>query len=66
MYDLTKATDGNIFTLIGYTKKAMFKERFTSSEVSQMIAEATSCKSYEECIVLLDTYIEKCNERSEN
>ena len=61
MYSLV-GVDGNAFSIMGYTAKAMKNVGFTKDEVDQMYAEATS-SDYDNLLMVCGDYIDMVNER---
>lgn len=54
--------NGNVFTLIGYTARALRKEGFENLE-NEMITKATN-GDYYNAIRVCDSYVEMCNEHA--
>ena len=54
--------DGNAFSIMGYTARAMRNAKFTHEEIEQMQKEATS-GDYYNLIAVCDGYIDAVNER---
>ena len=54
--------DGNAFSIMGYTARAMKETGFTKEEVDAMYDEATA-GDYYQLIGICDGYIDKANER---
>lgn len=61
MYTLV-GQDGNAYSLMGYTAKAMRRANFSKEEIDQMFEEARS-GDYYNLIRVCDGYIDKVNER---
>ena len=57
--------DGNAFSLMGYTAKAMRMSGFTKDEIDKMYEEATS-GDYTDLIYVCSEYVDKANERIED
>ncbi len=54
--------DGNAFSIMGYTTKAMRRAGFTAEEINAMRKDAMS-GDYYNLIAICDEYIDKVNER---
>lgn len=57
--------DGNAFSLMAYTTKAMRRERFTKAEIDEVMKNAMS-GDYNNLLCVLDNAIQKCNIRCFN
>lgn len=55
--------DGNAFSIIAYVKKAMTKEKFTESEISEYVNDAMS-SNYSHLVSVSAEMIDKCNDKS--
>jgi len=55
--------DGNAYSLMGYTKRAMTETGFSKADTDKMIEDATS-GDYNNLICVCDSWIQKCNERA--
>lgn len=61
MYSLV-GVDGNAFSIMGYTRKAMQETGFSEGEIKIMLDDARS-SDYNHLIYVCGNYIDKCNER---
>jgi hypothetical protein len=61
-YDLV-GQDGNVFSLIGYTRNAMRSEKFTAEEIAEVQKKAMS-SDYNNAVCVLDEAIQLCNKRA--
>ena len=57
--------DGNAFSIMGYTAKAMRREGFSREDVERMHEEAMS-GDYDHLLTVCVTYVDECNKRFEN
>ncbi len=64
MYDLV-GVDGNAYSIMGYTQRAMKEVGFEKSDIEQMHKDATS-GDYNNLICVCVDWIDKCNERCED
>jgi len=62
MYNLV-GVDGNAFSLMGYTSRAMKDQKFTADEIKVVMDDAMS-SDYNNLICVLDKAIQKCNGRA--
>ena len=62
MYYTLVGIDGNAFSLMGYTAKAMRRSGFKQDEIDKMYDEAKS-GDYNNLICVCSDYCEKCNEK---
>ena len=60
-YDLV-GQDGNAFSLMGYTQRAMKEAGFTIMEINEVLKDAMS-SDYNNLLVTLDKAIQECNQR---
>ena len=61
MYSLV-GVDGNAYSIMGYTARAMRKAGFSNVEIDQMYKEAEA-SDYYHLIAICDGYIGKVNDR---
>jgi len=57
--------DGNAFSIMGYTAKAMKQSGFTNDDVEKMYSDAES-GDYNHLLMVCDNWIAKCNERCDD
>ena len=55
--------DGNILSVIGYTREAMRKTKFNDGEITDFCKSVTKQKSYEDALGMCVLKIEECNNR---
>lgn len=55
--------DGNIFSVIGYTREAMRKTKFDNTEITDFCNSVTKQKSYDEALGMCLLKVEECNNR---
>lgn len=55
--------DGNIFSVIGYTRDAMRKTKFNNTEITDFCNSVTKQKSYDEALGMCLLKVEECNDR---
>lgn len=55
--------DGNIFSVIGYTREAMRKTKFNNTEITDFCNSVTKQKSYDEALGMCLSKVEECNNR---
>lgn len=55
--------DGNIFSIIGYTREAMRKTKFNDSEITDFCKSVTKQKSYEDALGMCVLKVDECNNR---
>ena len=55
--------DGNILSVIGYTREAMRKTKFNDSEITKFCKSVTKQKSYEDALGMCVLKVEECNNR---
>jgi len=54
--------DGNAYSLMAYTSKAMKEQKFSKAEIDAVMKDAMS-GDYNNLICVLDKSIQKCNKR---
>ena len=58
--------DGNVYSIIGYTQKAMRKEHKSHSEIEAYTKKVNMAKDYYDVISISDEQIQKLNEKYES
>ena len=54
--------DGNAFAVMGYVRRCMIYEKFTTKDIQDYLDEARS-SDYTHLLAVSIAYVEKCNER---
>ena len=62
-YDLV-GIDGNAYSVMGYVRRAMFREKFTKKEIDNYLQDAMS-DDYDHLLYVSVQMIEKCNQKAE-
>ena len=55
--------DGNIFSVIGYTRDAMRKTKFSNTEITDFCKSVMKQKSYDDALGMCVLKVEECNKR---